>query len=243
MIDFLGPDLSVYNRIEDISKLGNVIDDIKTHWLRQGMTDVLKRAPTELPRQQTGGPKLGLEVLAPESFERLLDYYREDYANIPTISVLAIKDEYAQARQSVTTAGPVVFPPLKPKKQSRLDVKHEVQGISVKNEDCSLVQIFRVFPRDQMINQLNTLKGIVLLKPEVTRDNWKLVISDGKKDNACQWGQPSPKIAEQFPDNQNATHARFKVEGRVMAKEKSLELYLLNMEGERYLLAEIKAAD
>lgn len=93
MIDFIGPDLSVYGRIADIAKTDSVIDDIKAHWSRHGLVVALRSAG-EIGWQQSNHLKLGLEVLAPESFEKLLEYYHDDYEKIPTVSLKKIKHEY-----------------------------------------------------------------------------------------------------------------------------------------------------
>ncbi|MGJ0493147.1 sulfotransferase family 2 domain-containing protein [Methylobacter sp.] len=97
-LDFLGNDLTIYNSIADISEVGKVIDKIKAHWMRNGLYELVERS-TVLGRAQTGGVKLGLEVLNDESFEKLLDYYRLDYECIPTVSLQVIKNEYVKASQ------------------------------------------------------------------------------------------------------------------------------------------------
>jgi hypothetical protein len=108
-IDFIGPDLSVYTRIADISSVNTVAAEIRDHWTREGFTGICRRTPPVPGREQTGGPKLGLHVLTPDSFEALLDFYREDYARIPTLDIEATRKEYLEARESGEHA-PVVFP-------------------------------------------------------------------------------------------------------------------------------------
>lgn len=97
MMEFLGPDLSVYDRIADLAEINTIIDELKAHFVARGLGAALTNAPS-LGRSQTGGPKLGLDVLNPYSFEKLLDFYREDYAKIPTVDLQATKDAWHKAR-------------------------------------------------------------------------------------------------------------------------------------------------
>jgi hypothetical protein len=103
MMERMGPDLSVYHRIVDIADVQLCIDDIVRHLAARGHAEAVARVPP-LGRSQTGGPKLGLEVLNPYSFEKLLDYYREDYAHIPTVDLQATKAAWHSARAQAVVA-------------------------------------------------------------------------------------------------------------------------------------------
>lgn len=107
MMDFLGPDLSVYDRIADLSAMNTVVDEIKTHWCRLGMAE--RAATASVPaRMQRCGARLGLECLTPRSFEKLLDYYHADYAQLPTVSLSGVKADYVRATMSTTPVSPTV---------------------------------------------------------------------------------------------------------------------------------------
>jgi hypothetical protein len=102
MIDFLGSDLTLYGRLVEISELDKLIAELNAHIERAGFRR--EEPPPALGRKQTKGPKLGLEVLSPASFEKLLERYRADYERIPTVSVEAIRREYEAARAAADAA-------------------------------------------------------------------------------------------------------------------------------------------
>ncbi len=116
MMDFLGPDLSVYDRIADLSAMNTVVEEIKAHWCRAGMAG--RAATVDGPaKMQRCGVRLGLECLTPRSFEKLLDYYHADYTALPTVSLSEVKAAYArvamgtargQAYSAVQRNAPVV---------------------------------------------------------------------------------------------------------------------------------------
>ena len=99
MTHFLGPDLSAFSRIADISEMDDVREEIMTFWASEKLDNLVEHAPALEQRQpgrrrQNVVPTMGLEVLTPESFEKLLVFYREDYENIPSVSLSRIRDEY-----------------------------------------------------------------------------------------------------------------------------------------------------
>ncbi len=241
MMDFLGPDLSVFNRIADIGDAGRVTDEIRAHWMREGMTGPLERAPEQLARKQTSGPKLGLEVLAPETFERLLDYYCNDYATIPTVSLHAIKDEYSKARAAARVS-PIVFPPLDQRKRPESKRKPGAASVIAEKTNCPLVQTVKVKipPAVSRVGKPFALRGVVLLKPDAPADGWELVVADGMGERPCQWGLPSPRLAGRFPDHPLAANSRFRLAGVRLAAEQPAELCLRDSRGNRYLVMRVK---
>jgi sulfotransferase famil protein len=241
MMDFLGPDLKVYDRLADISEAGAVMREIRAYWEREGMLDPLQHSPPELGRLQTGGPKLGLEVLSPESFERLLDYYRDDYAQIPLLDLQAIKNEYAAARSTGTAVPPIDFRLAQAKKKLR---PVRIAGIVAEKEDCPLVQALKVnLPNAApKASEPFALRGIVLLRSNVDSGPWRLTLHDGTKERACQWGLPSPKLARKFRDNPRAANARFRLPDVRLATTQPLQMYLQNGAGEKRLLLHLRAA-
>lgn len=107
MMDFLGPDLSVYDRIADLSAIKTVVEEIKAHWCRLGMAE--RAATASVPaRMQRSGARLGLECLTPRSFEKLLDYYHADYAQLPTLSLSGVKADYVRATRGSAPVSPAV---------------------------------------------------------------------------------------------------------------------------------------
>jgi hypothetical protein len=240
MMDFLGPDLSVYNRLADISDIEYVIADIKAHWLRAGLCKLVERVP-ELGRKTHSGPKVGLEALSQASFEKLMDYYRDDYKMIPTVNLQAIKAEYVAARTALPTTALIVFPHITKKRQKFKRISNDDSLIAIK-EKCRLVQKLKVnLPKaGPWPGKPFTLKGIVLLKQDVSADGLQLFVLDDNGERHCEWGLSSPKLAENFPDNSFATNARFKLEGVFANPENKVELYLQNNDNERHLLMQLK---
>lgn len=97
-VEFLGRNLGIYSRIVDIRDVDSLRQDILGHFARLGLDKAIA-APFPAERLQAGGPKLGLEVLNPYSFERLVDFYREDYDLLPTVNLQATRDAWMKARQ------------------------------------------------------------------------------------------------------------------------------------------------
>jgi hypothetical protein len=235
-LDFLGNDLSIYNRIADISEVNKVIDEIKAHWMRYGLQELSESAPT-LGRAQTGGPKLGLEVLNDESFDKLLDYYREDYEKIPTVSLQAIKDEYLQAKRQ--------------KASVKLTVNNENQnkqknaGIKVNKISTPIVAEFWLhLPGSGVeIGVPFVLQGALLLTADTNIADWQLYVSvDNNSSRLCDWFLPSPKLASVFPSHPGAKKARFNAEEVVVDKAGTVDLYLQSTAGERFQVLQIKSA-
>ena len=107
-IDFIGPDKSVYTRLVDLKAIEEVLVELRTHWRKNGM-DALAASELVPGREQTGGPKLGLEALSEQSFEKLVRFYRADYHAFSELSVDAIRAEYRAAVASQSPAAPVIF--------------------------------------------------------------------------------------------------------------------------------------
>lgn len=98
MVDFLGYELSRFDKIYDLGELELLRKSLIEHWKMNDLPVFHREIPL-IPKVQVGGPKLGLDVLSPESFERLLNYYKNDYELIPTCSLENIKDEkYRRAK-------------------------------------------------------------------------------------------------------------------------------------------------
>lgn len=92
--ELLGPDLSVYDHLLDISQSGRLIDLIRQYWTEHGLSDALSNTDSHLPRLQTGGPRIGLDGISRRSFDRLLEHYQADYDAIPTLDQQSIKQQF-----------------------------------------------------------------------------------------------------------------------------------------------------
>ena len=97
LIDFLGEDISLYTNIYPIEEISHIKEgmslDANSYWI----TD---RIP-EIPKSQTGGPKLKLNILKPEQFDKLVDYYAKDYELLRNYYPLEkIKDQYISSLNS-----------------------------------------------------------------------------------------------------------------------------------------------
>ncbi|MDJ0632809.1 MAG: sulfotransferase family 2 domain-containing protein [Xenococcaceae cyanobacterium MO_188.B29] len=94
--DFIGEDLSLYTNIYTIAMISRIKEDI----LRSSNLPNLQRSLPEIPKLQTGGPKLDLSVLKPENFSKLIDYYAKDYEILRDyFSVETIKEQYKLSTQ------------------------------------------------------------------------------------------------------------------------------------------------
>lgn len=236
-LDFLGDDLSIYNRIADISDVGKVIDEIKAHWIRNGLQALSESAPA-LGRAQTGGPKLGLEVLTDESFDKLLDYYREDYKNIPTVSLQAIKNEYLEAKRQKANAKLTV--------NDKNQNKQKNAGIEVKKINAPIVAEFWLnLPESGIkIGVPLVLQGALLLITDTNAADWQLYVSvDNNNGRLCDWSLPSPKLASVFPSRPEAKNARFNAGEVVVGKTGTVDLYLQNIMGERFQVLQVKPVE
>lgn len=101
MLPVLGPDLTAYTRIADISEIDSVLADIRSFWGAAGVVPEAKGMESDTlgVEQASGARHIDLHSLEPASFERLLEYYRDDYACIPTVDVDRVKQQYAEARR------------------------------------------------------------------------------------------------------------------------------------------------
>lgn len=236
-LDFLGNDLTIYNRIADISDVNKVIDEIKAHWMRNGLQELAESAPA-LGRAQTGGAKLGLEILNDESFDKLLEYYRGDYENIPTVSLQAIKNEYLEAKRQKASAKLTV--------NNENQNKQKNAGIKVNKINTPIVAEFWLhLPESGVeIGVPFVLQGALLMTADTNTADWQLYVSvDNNSSRLCDWFLPSPKLANSFPSHPGAKNARFNAEDVVVEKAETVDLYLQNTSGERCLVLQIKPAE
>jgi hypothetical protein len=243
-MDFLGQDMSVYTRIADISSVGEVVSEIRAFWIREGLVEICEHTPAEPGRKQTGGPKLALNVLTPDSFEKLLEYYSEDYEKLPTVSLQAIKDEYVKAR-AAGDAEPVIFPPLRKERIGRLTKSSTGQSarkqVRVEKEECALTDLVRLnLPDDMEIGKPFVLKGAVVLAGG-RRQDWRLAVENGDGVREMEWGLPSPGLSERFQDNPDAGTSRFKLAEVRLDSAAPVRLWLESADKERHLLASILA--
>lgn len=236
MMDFLGPDLSVYSTLADISKSGDILTKIRSHLVSVGLEDVARNSPAELPRRQTGGPKLTLNALSEESFERLLDYYRQDYALIPTISLDGIKDEYRSAIKS-GPAEPVTFRPQGKeakegaKKTGRL--KRNLPVV-VKTQACEWIQESwaALVEKDGCVE----LTGF-LLATDSAHSGYRVVLAGGSDEREVSWGLPSPKLAERVPGNSRAANSRIRLMDVPLEGITAARLLLVSPDDKRHVVA------
>lgn len=236
-MDFLGNELSIYNRIADISEVNKVIDEIKAHWMCNGLQELAESAPA-LGRAQTGGAKLGLEALNDESFDKLLEYYRGDYENIPTVSLQAIKNEYLEARRQKASAKLTV--------NNENQSKQKNAGIKVnKINDPIIAEFWLYLPESGVeIGVPFVLQGALLLTADTNIADWQLYVSiDNNSHRLCDWSLPSPKLASVFPTRPEAKNARFNTGEVVVGKAGTVDLYLQNVAGERFQVLQIKSAE
>ena len=90
--DFIGQDCNLYDRIYRMEEIKQIRSDILQYRLNDGVDQ--SKIPT-ISKLQTYGPKLELNVLNSESFEKLLEYYATDYQLLKDYySLDNIKEKY-----------------------------------------------------------------------------------------------------------------------------------------------------
>lgn len=129
IVNFLGTNLSLYTHIYPIQEINRITEEflhesnlysyLKTHTL------------PEIPRLQTGGHKLNLDVLEPSSFDKLIYYYAPDYELLENYYPLEkIKDQYISSIRSTNfylsnTINTLVF---FDKKQNKIQEKIKIDN-------------------------------------------------------------------------------------------------------------------
>ncbi|MEM9276140.1 MAG: sulfotransferase family 2 domain-containing protein [Cyanobacteria bacterium P01_F01_bin.143] len=96
VIDFIGEDLSLYTNIYPMEKLKQIKSD-----LLAGSNYASPEQIPEIPKTQTGGPKLKLKRLKQKNFDKLLEYYAQDYQLLKDYySIEKITQEYRESVNS-----------------------------------------------------------------------------------------------------------------------------------------------
>ena len=100
MTDFIGQDLSLYNHVYRMNEIKKIKSDILQYSFNSSIS---KSNVPDIPKLQTYGPKLELNVLNPKSFEKLLDYYKQDYKVLTNYySIEDIKNKYIKSCNQTT---------------------------------------------------------------------------------------------------------------------------------------------
>jgi hypothetical protein len=86
------------------------------------------------------------------------------------------------------------------------------------------------------------INGILVLNQELS-DGYSLLAVDGEGEYPVQWGIASPMMAKTYPENPNASRARFKTTGLRLSKEAPISLFLVDGEGERHKVIAIWMVD
>lgn len=237
MTDFLGDDLSIYTRLADVSEINSVIGDIKALWKEKGFNKLLEKAPAEAPRLQTGGQKMGLEMLTPASFDILMDYYAKDYDTIPTIDRKATEDAFAAARAK------------------HGDTRIPAPGAFYGDAIACPTKVKREDPQAPIVDQLwidkipetvdpgeqIRIRGALALNADIEQTGYKIIVRDRYGPREAIWGGKSPGLAKKIPDNPNGVRARFRIAGVVMDETKPVVVALQTPGGKQYRLFKIFA--
>ena len=154
------------------------------------------RSP-ELGRRQTGGPKLSLGVLSEDSFEKLMQFYAEDYTRIPTVSATATRSAYALEREQL----------LEAEAQRRARQKQKAAA-------AAQARIRRWLLQAELDKA--TWKGVIGGVAVLTRQAPEGLILEALIADSTlpvQWNCPSPRVHLRYPQAPNAAHARFRIAG------------------------------
>lgn len=230
----LGPDISVYDRVYDLKNLNTLIEDIRSHWRKVGLSD-LADLNIELKTMRADGPKLGLEALDEESFELLGARYATDYANLPVTPLEKVREDYKKARAANPNPPPVEFTSQLRKRAAMTAAVARGEGgdptkargaaamggagmsrsmggwttrIAPTPDEVTQLQL-RMPPAPPVEGQPWEIRGVVVMAPDVDRKDCELYLTMGEQRLPCGWALPSPRIAKTTPDNPNAAKARF----------------------------------
>lgn len=198
---------------------------------REACPEILENQIPEMPRKQVEGSKLGIEVLQPESLNKLISYYREDYDTFPGLDRDRIRAEWLERVKAVA------------EEAEREPVRDRT--LLVKKFESPKVQLFWLAKDSVRANSdgfVEPLIGAVLLHSDETNE-YHLCCSDARGSVTVEWTHPSPRLATRFPDNPHAERARFSVDGLRISPEKAVELYLVNPNGHGELLCRMKIPD
>lgn len=208
MIEFLGPDLGVFDRIYDISEIQACLAAIRAHLQARGQGALLEQLPP-LGHSQTGGPKLGLEVLNPYSFEKLLEFYRPDYEQIPTVNLEKTKEDWRKAREQAFVSLAKAAAEVKAARESQKKLKSAAPRKAAAVEYLACPRALKV--RVDMPGATPMFTGMVLLKDSVANGH-RLQLVGPSATRDIEWGLPSGWLATKYPENPHARGARFRVD-------------------------------
>ncbi len=221
-LDFLGHDFSVYDHLLDISNSDHLIDLIRQHWRKQGMDQAILNADQRLPRLQRSGPKISLDGISRRSFEKLLEYYQEDYKAIPTLDQESIKAQFIQENGGTNLFS---FDFLKAHKP-----EVEVRGVrfTVEHNKRKEVQEQRIRLGEDPTGGI-VLFGAVVLSSSASACKLSLTIEGAPQ--SIEWGLRSKYWEEKFPRHPNSSHARFQASGLSFLPDHVAELNLVYTNG------------
>lgn len=238
MVEFLGEDLSLYTRIVDVSQINTVISEIKDMWKSRGFNKLVENSPNEAPRLQTGGQKIGLEVLTPASFELLMDYYAKDYDILPTLDRQATEDAFAAARAKHGDTripppgaffGNAIHCPTRLKREKPLANVIDRLWIDKLPETVTPGERVRV-------------RGALALRTDIDQLGYKIIVRDRYGPREAVWGGKSPGLSKTIPENPNAVRGRFRIAGVVMDENRPVFVSLQSPGGQEWPLFKIFAA-
>lgn len=204
MVGFLGDNLSVFDRLFDISQLGEAVSEIRQFWSAQGV-EIPAGAIPDFPRRQTGGPKLSSRILDEEAFERLLVLYADDYRLLPTTDIESAREEYRQAREEASALkGASSRPPAQ-----RWALLAQVDKGGKRGGGAKRAQLTGV-----VVLSARAPVGVTL---RLRLDDHEIPVS---------WHLPSPQAATRFPKAPGAAKSRFRSDPLpVRGGKLQLELY------------------
>lgn len=260
----VGPDIGVYDRIYDLKNLNTLIEDIRAHWRKVGLSE-LADMNVEMKQMRADGPKLGLEILDENSFELLGARYAADYANLPVTPLEKVREDYKKARAANPNPPPVEFTSQIRKRaamtaaaaragggdlaaakgaaRASMSGMSRTMGNYTSNLPPAPDQIthfqLRMPPAPPVDGQTWEIRGVALLSADVNRNDCEMYISEGEEQKACAWNLPSPRVAKAEPSNPNASKARFQSPPLAWPPKGDVRL-VVRIGEETHTLAELK---
>ncbi|MFI3154970.1 MAG: sulfotransferase family 2 domain-containing protein [Methylococcaceae bacterium] len=218
LVYFLGTDSSIYDYIFDISNMESLRQVLLKHWLSHDLLET--QTVPKIPHLQTGGKKFSLTDLTESNFNKCLSFYADDYA---TFSILN-KDKTIQSWHQAH----VKRNPIKPKPINKVVIKVEPY--------TEIIETHWLSKNKLAIHkgEIESFSGAILLKSTVP-DKYQLMVSDARGERQLEWNDPSPKIAEQYPDNPYALNSRFKAQGLQIDAHHPVKIFIEDDLGNRQL--------
>lgn len=114
----------------------------------------------------------------------------------------------------------------------------------LRNMDAAKVQHVEIHsgPRADETQPSAPLTGVIVPPPDFADDSARLIAVDGQGEHEMEWGLPSPRMVDKWPDNARAATSRFRCAGLSLELDTPATVFLQLGDGTRHPLFEVIAA-